>query len=161
MTLTREETRNILKQYFGDNNLVNDCADQLAAENITKLPAGSDPAWLLAAGLDDSGISVLLEKERRMREVTDAYERAMGYNPLPWNTGDLEKLKRFLANRTIKEIQTFAVWSKREYSTFTPAKARQYPGMVIDLWKQAFPEEEKKEMRGNAVEDRIQAWLNK
>ena len=92
--------------------------------------------WMIAAGVSKEEIEKVLEKERRAKEVCDCYEKNMGYNPLPW--GKLERLKRFLMTKTTDEIKTFATWSKGKFSAFTPAKARLYPDMVIDLFPQAF-----------------------
>jgi len=101
------------------------------------LPAGSGLDWKIAApDLTTDQLEAHLAKEAKIREVTNAYESAMGYNPLEW--AKLDRLQRFLLTKTVQEIQTFAKWSRREFSTFTPAKARQNPNLVIDLWPQAF-----------------------
>jgi hypothetical protein len=65
----------------------------------------------------------------------------MGYNPLPWwSNRDLLALLKFLLTKSPEEVKTFAAWSRRQYSTFDPAKARQYPRRVIEFWPQAFPQ---------------------
>jgi len=114
--------------------------------------------WMIVGGVSNDEIEKVLEKEKRAKEVCDCYEKSMGYNPLPWNK--LERLKRFLLTKTTDEIKTFAVWSRREYSTFTPAKARQYPEMVVDLWPQAFPEVVT-ELRGDSVHSAVEAFMNR
>ena len=92
--------------------------------------------WMIAAGVSSGEIADLTAKERHSKEITDCYEKEMGYNNLPW--GKLERLKKFLLAKTPEEIKQFAVWSKGKFSAFTPAKARLYPDMVIDLFPQAF-----------------------
>jgi hypothetical protein len=106
------------------------------------LPQGSGIEWLIVAGVSSEEIAAMNEKEKHAKEITDCYEIAMGYNPLNW--AKMDRLKRFLLTKTTDEIKTFAAWIRKEYSTFTPAKARQYPDMVIDLWPQAFIPQAKK-----------------
>jgi hypothetical protein len=123
---------------------------QAAFAKKIELPPNSGIDWLIAAGASPERVNEVLEKEKREKEVTDAYERAMGYNPLEWLK--LERLQRFLMTKTVEEIQTFARWCKIEYSTFTPAKARQYPDMVIDLFPLAF---EKATIEQNNTQDAV------
>jgi len=92
--------------------------------------------WMIAGGVSMDEINKVLEKEKRANEMRSCYEKAMGYNPLPWNK--MKRLEKFLLTKTEDEIKTFAAWSRKDFSTFTPAKARLYPDMVIDLWPQAF-----------------------
>lgn len=92
--------------------------------------------WMIAAGVSSEKIADLASKERRSKEITDCYEKEMGYNSLPW--AKMGRLQKFLLTKTPDEIKQFAAWSRKDYSTFTPAKARQYPDMVIDLFPQAF-----------------------
>ena len=96
----------------------------------------NDLEWMIAGGVSTDEIERILEKEKRAKEICDCYEKSMGYNPLPWSK--MERLKRFLLTKSTDEIKQFAAWSRKDYSTFTPAKARQYPDMVIDLFPQAF-----------------------
>jgi len=111
--------------------------------------------WLIQAGVSSEEIASLNEKERHSKEITDLYEKVMGYSPLNWS-GRLDRLRRFLLTKTPDEIKTFAAWSRKEFSTFTPAKARQFPDMVIDLWPQAFPVVNKR-----SVEDRVNAFMER
>ena len=95
--------------------------------------------WQVLAGMP-SEVVVELDKTFALRkERTDEYERVMGYNPLNWGSKELAPLEKFLAKQSLEDIRRFAIWSKREYSTLNPAKARQYPRLVIDLWPQACP----------------------
>ena len=105
-----------------------------------KIPEGSSIDWLIASGADKAQIQAVLDKESKIREVTQAYEKYMGFNPLEW--GKMERLQRFLLTKSVEEIKTFAKWCRREYSTLTPAKARQYPNLVIDCWPQAFEKQD-------------------
>jgi hypothetical protein len=111
--------------------------------------------WMIAAGIPKEEMEKVLEQEKHAKEITDCYEKAMGYNPLPW--AKLEPLKRFLLTKTPEEIKQFAAWSRKEYSTFTPAKARQYPEMVRDLWPQAFQVEETHE----DIQSKVAAWMER
>lgn len=74
----------------------------------------------------------------RENELLSEYERSMGYNPLPWNSPRLQRLRRFLIQQKPEDIRAFAAWSNRKYSSFNPSKARSYPDQVIDNWPQAF-----------------------
>jgi hypothetical protein len=107
---------------------------------MTKLPEGSGIEWLIAAGVSNEEIQKTLDKEKREKIVRDAWEKSMGYNPLPWNERELQSLLRFLMGKSEEEIKTFAAWSKNKYSSLSPAKARQYPRLVIDCWELAMPE---------------------
>ena len=100
------------------------------------LPPGSGIDWLIASGAKPEEVQKTLDKEAKIREVTQAYEKFMGYSPLEWSK--LERLQRFLLTKSVEDIQTFARWSKREYSVFRPEKARLYPNMVIEMWPLAF-----------------------
>jgi hypothetical protein len=111
--------------------------------------------WMIAAGIPAEEMEQIMEKEKRAKEITDCYEKAMGYNPLPWNK--LEPLKRFLLTKSPAEIKQFAAWSRREYSTFTPAKARLYPEMVRDLFPQAFLAQD--ESHGDKVTDALDRFM--
>ena len=95
--------------------------------------------WSIKGGLSIEESTRLAEKENAMKERTDEFERQMLYNPLPWGSKDLEPLAKFLAKQTLHDIKRFADWSKREFSPLSPAKARQYPHLVKDLWPQACP----------------------
>ena len=114
--------------------------------------------WMIAAGMKPDEIDRLLTKERNAKEICDLYEQKMGYNPLPWTK--LARLKRFLVTKTPEEIQTFAAWSRKDYSTFTPAKARQFPDMVIDLWPQAFLTKIEPESTYDLMKKRMEAMQN-
>jgi hypothetical protein len=118
-------------------------------ENTYKNSKNSSIEWLIAAGVPSEEIGEVIDKERHSKEITDCWEKEMGYSSLPW--AKLEPLRRFLVTRSCAEIIKFAKWSRREYSTFTPTKARMYPEMVMDLWKQAFLEEPKK-LKGDRSE---------
>jgi hypothetical protein len=108
----------------------------LGREGIEKAGIG----WQLAAGLSSQEIAASSEREQREREVANQYEQVMGYNPLPWwSNDDLRALLVFLMHKTPEEINNFATWSKKEFSSLTPTKARQYPRMVIECFPQAFP----------------------
>jgi len=108
--------------------------DNLSNSSSKKVPESIE--WMIAAGVSSEKIADLTAKERHSKEITDCYEKEMGYNNLPW--GKLERLKKFLMTKTPDEIKQFAIWSKGKFSAFTPAKARLYPDMVIDLFPQAF-----------------------
>lgn len=149
----RNEFENILSRYPDKftlpeyESLAEILADAtLEVSGISKkvtLPEKAGVDWLIAGGVPSDKIAELNAKENRTRSLCDAYERAMGFNPLPW--GKLEKLQKFLYTKTIDEIKQFAAWSKSKYSGFSPAKARMYPNMVIDLWPQS---QDKKEDKG-------------
>ena len=102
--------------------------------------AGID--WKVLANFSDAEIAEHNEREQNYSEKTHEFERSMGYNPLPWDSPAFTRLKRFIPKQSIHDIQRFALWSKRDFSSFTPAKARQYPDQVIDLWPQACPPED-------------------
>ena len=95
--------------------------------------------WQVAGGVPSEEIVELDKTFALRKERTDEYERVMGYNPLNWGSKELAPLEKFLAKQSLEDIRRFAIWSKREYSTLNPAKARQYPRLVIDLWPQACP----------------------
>jgi hypothetical protein len=102
--------------------------------NGVEIPKSLD--WMIAAGVSSEEIEKVLEGERLSKEITDLWEKSMGYNPLTWSK--LERLRKFLITKTPEEIKAFAKWSRREYSTFAPARALQSPDKVIELWPQAF-----------------------
>ena len=86
-------------------------------------------------------IASLTAKEQAEKDKAAQFERAMGFNPLAWwSNADLQALLRFLMGKSEEEIRTFAAWSKNKYSSLSPAKARQYPRLVIDCWELAMPE---------------------
>lgn len=97
--------------------------------------------WQVLAGTSSEEISNLEKTFSARKEKTDEYERVMGYNPLPWGSKDFDKLEKFLEDKTFDEIHTFAEWCKNPYNGLSPAKARQYPRLVIDLWPQSMPKE--------------------
>jgi len=96
-------------------------------------------SWSILGGLSSEEVAKHSAAENAIKESTDEFERQMGYNPLSWGSKDLEPLAKFLAKQTLHDIRRFADWSKREFSPLSPAKARQYPRLVIDLWPQACP----------------------
>ncbi len=97
--------------------------------------------WMILGGVSSEDIASVIHEEVVAKEKLDHYEREMVYNPLPWTDKKLERLARFLKKQSLEDIHRFAVWSKREYSSFSPAKARQFPEQVIELWPQACPKE--------------------
>lgn len=99
--------------------------------------------WGIAANLSSEELSQFNEQEQRERSVADLWEKKMGYNPLPWWTDkDLKALLHFLMSKTTDEIETFASWSRREFSPLSPVKAREMPRRVIENWPQAFAAKE-------------------
>ena len=122
------------------------------------LPDNAGIDWMIAAGMKNEEIEKMLAKERHEKEITDLYEKKMGYNPLPW--AKLEPLKRFLVTKTPEEIETFAAWSRKDFSTFTPAKARMFPEMVRDLWPQAFLEKIEPESTYDLMKKRMERMQN-
>ena len=97
--------------------------------------------WQVRGGVPSEEISAQNKTFALRKEKTDEYERAMGYNPLPWGSKDLAPLEKFLEDKSIEDIRRFAEWSKNPYNGLSPAKARQYPKLVIDLWLQSEPKE--------------------
>jgi cysteine sulfinate desulfinase/cysteine desulfurase-like protein len=134
------------------DELIEKLADSaLSSGHKVTIPPGSDIGWMVAgAGMDKQAIQQTLDREKKIREVTEAYEKYMGFNPLEWCK--MERLQKFLLTKSVEEIKTFAKWCKREYSVFTPAKARLYPNMVIDIWPMAF---EKATIEQNNTQDAI------
>ncbi len=99
------------------------------------LPAKSDIGFLMASGASNEEIAAQQEVYDHENAVAFLYETEMGYNPLPWHSDkDLTRLLRFLLTQTPESIRDFAAWSKRKFSTFDPAKARQFPLRVIEFW---------------------------
>lgn len=117
------------------------------------IPPGSSIDWLIAAGAQPDQVQKTLDKEAKIREVTQAYEQYMGYSPLDW--GKLERLQKFLLTKSVEEIKTFAAWSRKEYSTLTPPKARQYPQLVIDCWNLAFEKPTAENNTKSAIQEAI------
>jgi DNA-binding Lrp family transcriptional regulator len=119
------------------------------SHNSAKLPEKAGMDWKIMANMTNAEIAAGNEKIQEEKEITDRYEKEMGYNPLPWWTDKgLTRLMRFLMDKSPEDVQRFAAWSKAKYSVLTPAKARMNPAMVIDLWPQAFtdnPEDSKYE----------------
>jgi hypothetical protein len=114
----------------------------LTVRGISGLPAGSDPAWLMRAGASSNEVADLLSKEQREKETARCFEEAMGLGALPWwNNADLKALLKFLTDKTPLEIKKFATWSRRDFSTFDPVKARRNPRQVMEFWSLAFPTE--------------------
>lgn len=103
-----------------------------------KLPGNASIDWMIAGGVKPEEIQSVLEKEQRRAKVAGLWEELMKYNPLNWeNDRVLKALLDFLVERPEEEIRRFAAWSKREYSTFDPVKARRFPREVIELWPTA------------------------
>jgi hypothetical protein len=106
--------------------------------NIVKVqPRTMD--WGIAAGMSNQELADMGAKEQSEKDITNLYEEKMGYSSLPWYTDKkLERLLRFLLTKTPDEIKTFAEWSRRDFSSLNPMKARQYPNLVIECWNLAF-----------------------
>ena len=149
-----------------DQTLINKQLDLLAEEladaaleRKTVLPAGAGLDWMIAApDLTVNQLERHLAKEAQIREVTQAYEQYMGFNPLEW--GKLERLQKFLLTKSVEEIKTFAAWSRKEYSTLTPPKARQYPQLVIDCWNLAFEKPTAENNTKSAIQEAIHGRTN-
>lgn len=113
----------------------------------------------ILGGVSSDKIAAIAAKEQHEKDVAASFERAMGYNPLDWwSDKNLQSLLRFLLDKTEDEIKTFAAWSKSQYSSLKPAKARQYPRLVMDCWNLAMPdkpesawEKQKREAREEAA----------
>jgi hypothetical protein len=103
------------------------------------LPVGSDIGWLINHDASAEEIERLLEVDQRKVEIINTYEQAMGYNPLSWGNRKYERLLKFLLKQSIEDIKKFAIWSRREFSSFSPSKALMDPDKVIQIWPQAFP----------------------
>jgi hypothetical protein len=131
----RKEIRNILSKYFNDDTLKDACADELlqlrAFGGITNHNLGVD--WMIGAGIKSEEIARVNKVVASQKEVTDLYEQSMKYPPLTWS-GELARLRDFLITKPPDEIRNFAKWSRREYSTFDPVKAKRFPLDVITFW---------------------------
>ena len=138
-----DATRVNLTPFIESESISISISDEKPKSKISKESISSTVGleWLIAGGASEKEVAALVENEKRVKTITDTYEKSMGFNPLDWSK--MERLQRFLLTKSVEEIKKFAIWSMREYSTFTPAKARQYPNMVIDLWPQAFIQEHK------------------
>ena len=66
------------------------------------------------------------------------FERAMGFNALPWGSSSKwNRLERCILARKREDtesIQKFAKASRAEYSTFKPPKIYQDPDLAIAVW---------------------------
>ena len=142
------------------DELIEKLADSaLSSGHRVTIPPGSDIGWLVAgANPDQQAVQQTLDKEAKIREVTQAYEKYMGFNPLEW--GKLERLQKFLLTKSVEEIKTFAAWSRKEYSTLTPPKARQYPQLVIDCWNLAFEKPTAENNTKSAIQEAIHGRTN-
>lgn len=107
-----------------------------------KLPAGSDIGFALAAGMSSEDIAAQNEADAKERDLLNWYESKMGYTrPLDWWTDDkLKDLREFLVTQTKEDIETFAKWTRRDFSKFGPENAKRYPNDVITFWGLAFPD---------------------
>jgi DNA-binding Lrp family transcriptional regulator len=108
-------------------------------KEVAKLPEGSSMDWMIAAGAKPEDITNTLEIEKHTALIVGTFEQAMGYNPLGWTGQKWERLLKFLQTKTPEEIIAFANWCKQPFTQLSPAKARMYPELVIDLWPQVFP----------------------
>lgn len=118
-----------------------------------KFLENAEPGWLIAAGVSSEENARINQKIQAEKEVTDSWERAMSYNPLPWGSEKgLRELKKFLLTKTPGEVAQFAAWARREFSPLSPAKARQNPTLVIELWPLAFPHREELPRHNDADE---------
>lgn len=157
-TKTRQ-IKGILKKYFqvpeyllkagvpadGFDELLEKCADEIAKLRAFDVPLSQNVGmdWAVVAGMSGTDIAAIADREQQEQSVAGMWEIAMGYNPLPWwSNRDLQALLHFLMDKSQEDVTTFAAWSKGKYSGLSPAKARQFPRLVIDLWKQAFMEPE-------------------
>jgi len=129
------------------NQLLDSLADAaLEVKGIAKPTARFDRTDEEQAALDKKKLDDILpvtqkdiDDVQRREEIANLYEQEMGYNPLAWWTNDkLMKLLKFLLTKTPDEIKAFAKWSKRDFSTFDPVKAKRYPLDVIEFWPLAF-----------------------
>ena len=120
-------------------NVATNAALEVRGISKLELPPKSGMDWMIAANLPAEEIERLSQIETNEKEKTDEYERAMGYNPLSWGSNDLEPLAKFLAKQSLEDIRRFADWCKKDFSPLSPAKARQHPHLVKDLWPQACP----------------------
>lgn len=137
-----------------DSNKNNKSQLEAHEKRKTPLPAGSDIAFQMAAGMTSQEIADTNTSKNAENDLLIEYERAMGYSSLDWYGNDLERLRRFILTKPVHEIQAFAKWSKRQFSTFDPSKARLKPNMVIDLWPQAQVKQQQPVSDGESYLDR-------
>ena len=146
MTTLRRELRNKFLEIVKDETLADTLADTaMDVAGIKRVdPMQNAPLdWQIAAGLSSKEIADHNQRESAEKEKASAFERAMGLGVLEWwSNADLKALLRFLMDKTEDEIRTFAKWSKRQYSSLKPEKARMYPRLVKDCWNLAFEEKE-------------------
>lgn len=143
--LSQNDTACCIKMTHEDSSLREDSREDLrdsGEKQKTSLPEGSGLDWLIAAGVKPDALQETLSREQRVRAVTDCFEAAMEYNPLPWSAPKLAALQRFLMDKSPEDIKTFARWSRDKYSGASPAQIRKNPELAIDLWKQAFIKKE-------------------
>lgn len=116
-----------------------DATLSVAGISRRELPQNASLDWIIAANLSSEEVAAHAAREQREKDTAILYEKSMGYGSLPWWTDKgLERLLKFLLNKTEAEIKDFAEWSKRPYAGLSPLKARQYPNLVIECWPQAF-----------------------
>jgi hypothetical protein len=136
----------------GRSNHINHISNQI--KNRAKIDfSKASPEWAILAGQEVNPEA----QAARIREdaLLSEYERAMGYNPLDWTSPKLDRLRRFLVTKSEADIRTFAAWSRRPYSAFSPAKARSYPQQVVDNWPQAFEPEHHPKGNGRGKVDPV------
>jgi len=113
----------------------------ISEKQKAKLPKGSSLDFLIASGATSEEIVAQLADDNAERDLLNWYESRMGYGTtLDWWGGnkDMEALRKFLVSKSREDIETFAKWCKRPYSTFDAVKARRYPRQVIEFWPMAF-----------------------
>ena len=166
MQTLKRQIKQILRNRFpcaGTEDIEKAADDLLALRAFQQSQPGQQTGidWLIAAGVGERQIAAMLEKERKREEIARIYERAMGYNPLPWESNPkLKQLLDFLVTRPTHEIEKFARWSKWVFSGFSPAKARLYPNLVPDIWPAAMEWVEPKKSDLYGAVEQLKEWVN-
>lgn len=113
-----------------------------------EIPAGSDMAWEMLAGDSSEAMATTNEKIRFAKEATDAFEKALVFNPLPWaENAKWTRFQKFVVEEYRKNPTCFVNFQSKRLNegqyTRLPANPKIYqdPDLFIAIWPGIFENE--------------------
>jgi hypothetical protein len=120
--------------------------DSKTPKSKIQMPENAPIDWLIAGGVSSEQIATLNQKEAEVKTATDAFERALNFNPLPWGkNSQWQRFKKFVMGAYQQDPSSFKKFQdKREKEgqfTRLPANPKIYqdPDLLIAIWPGLFP----------------------
>lgn len=151
MSNERRQIRKVVEEILAENKIetfeicdkITDAVLAVIEKTRPRIKTVDSVEWMIAAGVPSEDIAPILEAEKLAKEVEDAFEHALHFNPLPWDSAPKwMRLKKFIITEYQKNKNVFKNFDTErknggQYSKLpSNPKIYQDPDLLIAIWPQ-------------------------